>query len=76
MLNITLEKRSDARGENKSRISPHAIRRSVATMMRKEGQSLEDIAEILHHSDLNTTRTHYAFTDTPQTRKTIGGIRF
>lgn len=36
VLHVTLEKRSDARGENKSRISPHAIRRSVATMMRKE----------------------------------------
>ena len=68
--------RPDKAGENKSKLSPHAIRRSVATMLRKEGKTLEDIADLLHQKDLNVTRKHYAFTDTPQLRKTVNELNF
>lgn len=61
--------------ENKSRLSPHALRRSFATILRSQGLSLGDIAEILNHSDINTTRRHYAFTDNPVKRRTINQFR-
>ena len=60
--------------ENKSQLSPHALRRSFAVLMRSEGTALEDIAEVLNQIDLNTTRNHYAFTDTPRTRRTINSF--
>lgn len=73
---LTQGMRQDRAGENKSRLSPHAIRRSVATMLRKEGKPLEDIADLLHHKDLNVTRTYYAHVDTPHMRKTVNALRF
>lgn len=66
----------DKAGENKSALHTHAIRRSIATLLRKDGKSLEDIADLLNHKDMNVTRTHYAFTDTPEKRKTINGLDF
>jgi site-specific recombinase XerD len=57
--------------ENKSQMSPHTLRRSFGVNMRAAGTPLEDIAEVFNHTDLNTTRNHYVFTDTPRTRKTI-----
>ena len=57
--------------ENKSRVSPHAFRRSGAQNLRSKGVELADIAELLNHKDLNTTRLHYAYTDTPKLRKTV-----
>jgi integrase/recombinase XerD len=68
--------RPDKAGENKSELSPHAIRRSIATVLRKEGRAIEDIADLLNHRDLNVTRTYYAFTDTPEKRRTIEGLNF
>jgi integrase/recombinase XerD len=73
---LTYAYRPDRAGENKSGIHPHVIRRSVATLLRKQGTSLEDIADLLNHRDINVTRTHYAFTDTPEKRRAIERIRF
>jgi integrase/recombinase XerD len=73
---LTQGARQDKAGENKSKLSPHAIRRSVATMLRNEGKPLEDIADLLHHKDLNVTRTYYAHVDTPHMRKTVNDLRF
>ena len=45
-------------------------------MLRKEGRTIEDIADLLNHKDLNVTRTYYAFTDTPEKRRTVEGLDF
>ena len=60
--------------ENKSQLSPHALRRSFAVLMRSAGTPLEDIADVLNQKDLNTTRDHYAYTDTPEMRRTINAF--
>jgi integrase/recombinase XerD len=61
--------------ENKSQVTPHAFRRSFAQIQRKRGVELADIADALNHKDVNTTRTHYAYTDTPQLRKTVTSFK-
>lgn len=73
---LTKGAREDKWRENKSKLSPHAIRRSVATMLRKEGKPLEDIADLLNHKDMNVTRTYYAHVDTPDMRKTVNALQF
>jgi site-specific recombinase XerD len=65
---------ADVPYENRSQVSPHALRKSFGVLMRSVGTPLEDIAEVLNYKDLNTTRNYCAFTDTPQTRKTIKGV--
>jgi integrase/recombinase XerD len=61
--------------ENKSEVSPHWFRRSFAQIQRSRGVPLADIADVLAHKDLNTTRLHYAHTDTPRLRKTVTSFK-
>jgi integrase len=49
--------------ENVSKLHPHALRRTWATIQRNKGVSLADIAEVLRHESVETTRRHYAFAD-------------
>jgi DNA-binding transcriptional MerR regulator len=47
--------------ENKSQLSPRALRRSFAVLMRSEGTPLEEIAEVLNHGpehDSEPLRVH------------------
>lgn len=61
--------------ENKSRLHPHALRRSWATVMLNSGQAtLDEIAEILNHSSTDTTKKHYAFTSSSRKRRTAGAF--
>ncbi len=61
--------------ENKSRLSPHALRRSWAYTMRNErGASLGDIAEVLNHASTDTTRKHYAFASSERKRKIMAAF--
>jgi integrase len=60
--------------ENWSRIHPHAFRRTAATLLREKGADLADVADLLHHKDINTTRDHYAFTSTARKKKTVMGL--
>jgi integrase/recombinase XerD len=55
--------------ENKSKLHPHALRRSWATIQLNAGARLEDIADMLQHKSIETTRTHYAFTSNDRRRK-------
>lgn len=57
--------------ENKSQVHPHAFRRSWATLQRRRGVALEDIADVLDHSSTDTTRKHYAFPPSEGKRKTV-----
>lgn len=62
--------------ENKSRVSPHAARRTVGTSLRRSGIDVADVAGILNHSDVQTTLDHYAFTTTPEQRKVMSRLRY
>jgi integrase len=57
--------------ENKSHLHPHAIRRSWATLQRRRGVPLEDIADVLAHASTDTTRKHYAFPSDETKRRTL-----
>ena len=57
--------------ENKSSLHPHALRRSWATLQRRRGVALEDIADVLAHASTDTTRKHYAFPPSEAKRKTV-----
>lgn len=66
--------RSKVGKENWSQAHPHAFRRTAGTRLRESGVDLADIADLLNHKDLNTTREHYAFTSTPRLKKTVMGL--
>lgn len=57
--------------ENKSKVHPHAFRRSWATLQRGRGVPLEDIADVLSHASIDTTRKHYAFAPSEAKRKAV-----
>lgn len=68
---VRLHTANDASRENKSQVHPHAFRRSWATLQRRRGVALEDIADVLAHSSTDTTRKHYAFPSSEAKRKTV-----
>ncbi|WP_063293104.1 MULTISPECIES: tyrosine-type recombinase/integrase [unclassified Pseudovibrio] len=51
-----------------SDLQVHDLRRSVGSHLRLSGVDLADIADILGHSDLSTTRRHYAHLDSARHR--------
>lgn len=61
----------DVYHENKSEVHPHAFRRSWATLQRRRGIPLEDIADVLAHSSIDTTRKHYAFPPSDAKRRAV-----
>ncbi len=63
-----------AHGEHRSLVSPHAIRRSVATLLLNTGHPLDAVADVLGHSRVDTTRKHYAFSSNHRRRTTIHSI--
>lgn len=63
-----------AHGEHRSLVSPHAIRRSIATMLLNDGHPLDAVADMLNHRQVDTTRTHYAFAAPARRRATIDAI--
>lgn len=63
--------RDDTTGENRSRVSPHVLRRSFATILLNDGIPLDAVADVLGHASIDTTRAHYAFTSTARRRATI-----
>jgi site-specific recombinase XerD len=63
-----------AHREHRSLVSPHAIRRSVATMLLNDGHPLDAVADVLRHRQVDTTRAHYAFASSERRRATIEAI--
>lgn len=51
--------RQDAPGIPES-VSPHTVRRSRATTLYRDGVPLEQVSALLGHSQIETTRSHYA----------------
>jgi site-specific recombinase XerD len=52
-------------------VSPHAMRRTFATILLDEGHHIDAIADVLGHSSIDTTRKHYAFASNARRRATI-----
>lgn len=68
---LRLHNSDDASHESTSQVHPHALRRSWATLQRRRGVALEDIADVLAHASIDTTRTHYAFPPSEAKRRAI-----
>jgi integrase len=71
---IDLYRLDPAHREQRSRVTPHAIRRSVATMLLNSGEPIDAVADVLHHRQLDTTRRHYAFSSNRRRKATIEAI--
>jgi site-specific recombinase XerD len=52
-------------------VSPHALRRSFATLLLNDGHHIDAVADVLGHASIDTTRTHYAFASNARRRATI-----
>lgn len=46
-----------------TKLSPHVLRRTKGSLLRLNGAALEDIADILGHKKLDTTRIYYSKTN-------------
>jgi integrase len=68
---LRLHNSGDVYHENKSQVHPHALRRSWATLQRRRGIALEDIADVLAHASIDTTRKHYAFPPSEAKRRAV-----
>lgn len=68
----------DAPGGLTSLLSPHAMRRTWATLAlndEDEPQPIDVVQEVLNHSDISTTRRHYAFTKPDRARRALVSMR-
>jgi site-specific recombinase XerD len=63
-----------AHREYRSRVSPHALRRSFATYLLNEGHGIDAVADVLGHASIDTTRRHYAFSSSERRRATVRGF--
>lgn len=60
-----------AHREHRSEISPHALRRTFATLLLNDGHHIDAVADVLGHSSIDTTRKHYAFSSNARRKATI-----
>jgi integrase len=61
-----------------SLVSPHAMRRTWATLAlndEDDPQPIDVVQEVLNHSDISTTRRHYAFTKPDRARRALKSMR-
>jgi site-specific recombinase XerD len=56
---------------DRSEVSPHALRRSFATLLLNDGHHIDAVADVLGHVSIDTTRKHYAFASNARRRATI-----
>lgn len=59
----------------KKKISPHKLRSTYATNLYRETQDIYLVAEALGHSDINTTRKHYASMSDKRMREAAANTR-
>lgn len=58
-------------GHVRSKVTPHALRRTFATILLNDGHHLDAVADVLGHQSVDTTRRHYAFSSNARRRATI-----
>ena len=56
-------------------ISPHKLRSTFGTQLYQETQDIYLVANVLGHTDVNTTRKHYAKMDDEQRRRAANVVR-
>jgi|HubBroStandDraft_4_1064222.scaffolds.fasta_scaffold07412_7 site-specific recombinase XerD len=61
----------DSPGGKTSKVCAHSLRRAWATHALDKDVPLETIQEVLHHSDISTTRRHYAFSKPERAREAL-----
>lgn len=54
-----------------SRVTPHVLRRTFATILLNDGHHLDAVSDVLGHASVDTTRKHYAFSSDERQRETI-----
>ena len=54
-----------------SSVSPHTLRRSRATTLYRDGVALEQVSALLGHSQIETTRSHYASPSPEQMKSAV-----
>ena len=52
-------------------VSPHTIRRSRATSLYRDGVPIEQVSALLGHSQIETTRSHYASPSLEQMKEAV-----
>lgn len=57
-----------------SKVTPHTLRRTRATLLLRDGANLEEISVFLGHANIETTRQYYAFLSDEQ-KKNIAKMR-
>ncbi len=60
---------------NRSEITPHTLRRTMATTLLQIGIELDAVADLLGHASVDTTRTHYAFSSNRRSQTAINAFR-
>lgn len=60
---------------DRTEVSPHALRRSFATLLLNDGHHIDAVADVLGHVSIDTTRKHYAFSSNARRRATIEAFR-
>ena len=60
----------------KKRLSPHKLRSTYGTNLYRETGDIYLVAVSLGHSNVNTTRSHYAATDEDQKRAAAGSVNW
>lgn len=66
--------KSPKHGECRSAVSPHVLRRTLASLLLNDGHHLDAVADVLGHESVDTTRKHYAFSSNARRRATIEGL--
>lgn len=54
-----------------SRVTPHVLRRTFATILLNDGHHLDAVSDVLGHASVDTTRKHYAFSSDERQRETL-----
>ena len=57
------------------KITPHKLRSTYGTQLYKETGDIYLVADVLGHSDVNTTRKHYAAMEDQRRRMAAGKIQ-
>lgn len=57
------------------KITPHKLRSTYGTSLYRETGDIYLVAQVLGHSDVNTTRAHYAALDDYRRRQAAGAVR-
>lgn len=68
--------RDRGEGGQTSKVTPHSYRRAWATIaLNDEEMPIDVVAEVLRHSDIATTRRHYAPTKSDRAQAALTGMR-